>query len=89
MNWYNYEKRGWRWSIGFNPNYGGYYAKAYRDLPKQPDGKKGRVRLNGRWFYLEIVIEGGKTTAEATSKVQQRLDSINSLKEETCDTSST
>lgn len=83
MKWHEYETRGWYWSIGFNPNYGGYYAQAYRDLPKQPDGKKGRIRINGSWVYREVVIEGGRTIDEAVSKVQQRLDSIDSLGEKT------
>ena len=81
MKWYDYEKRGWSWSVGFNPNYGGYYAQAYRDLPRRSDGTLGWVRINGRKVYRECLIEGGKTTAEAKRKLQQRLDSIDSLKD--------
>lgn len=83
MKWHDYEKRGWSWSLGFNPNYGGYYAQAWRDLPKRPDGKKGWVRINGKKVYRECLIEGGKTIAEAKDKLHQRLDSIDSLGEST------
>jgi len=81
MKWYDYEKRGWSWSLGFNPNYGGYYAQAYRDLPKRPDGTKGWVRINGHKVYRECLIEGGCTIDEARDKLHQRLDSIDSLKD--------
>ena len=77
--WHDYEKRGWSWSIGWNPNYGGYYARAWRDFPKDERGKIKRKRVNGRWFYRECIIEGGRTIAEAESKVWQMLDGVDGL----------
>lgn len=72
MKWHDYEKRGWSWAIGWNPNYGGYYAQAWRRFPK-------RVRLDGRWSYRDCVIEGGQTLAEAQTNLWQRLDGIDGL----------
>uniref|UniRef100_A0A6H1ZN37 Uncharacterized protein n=1 Tax=viral metagenome TaxID=1070528 RepID=A0A6H1ZN37_9ZZZZ len=78
MNWHPYEKRGWSWSSGWNPGRGGYFAQAWRDLPK-------RLWVDGRWMYRECLIEGGKTIEEATSKLMQRLDGLGELRKLTED----
>ena len=70
MSWYTLEKIGWSWATGWNPNYGGYYAQAWRDLPE-------RIRLeDGRIMIRECFIEHGRTIVEAENKLWQRLEQM-------------
>jgi hypothetical protein len=71
--WYAYEKQGWWWSVGWNPNYGGYYAQAVKPLPRP-------VVVEGRRVFRTCVTEGGKTIADAEDKVFQRIDSLGGKK---------
>ena len=69
MNWYDFERLGWSWAVGWNPNYGGYYAQAWRAYRKP-------VRINGRLHRREIFTEGGRTTDEATAKLWEILEAL-------------
>ncbi|MHC4867211.1 MAG: hypothetical protein ACYTEX_24300 [Planctomycetota bacterium] len=68
MDWWKYEKAGWSWAVGWNPNYG-YYAQAWRDLD-QPR------RVDGKLLLRECFTEHGKTIAEAEAKLRQRLEDV-------------
>lgn len=65
MDWWEFEKLGWSWSVGWSQDRG-YFADAWRDLPQ-------RVFVEGRWVYREHLVEIGKTILEAEGKLQQRL----------------
>jgi len=67
MKWYDYEKSGWSWATGWSPTKNGYYAQAWRDLPK-------RLWKDNHWVYRECLTESGQNISEATSKLWQRLD---------------
>lgn len=69
MEWYEYEKKGWCWAEGWSADRGGYYAQAWRNLPKS-------VQVDGRWVRRECITEGGKSTREAGAKVRQRIDGL-------------
>lgn len=69
MDWSKFEKRGWSWSVGWSSSMGGYYARAWRDLPR-------RIQVEGRWIYRECLTEGGRDTLEAEAKLQQRLEDL-------------
>lgn len=69
QDWTKYERQGWSWSVGWNANYGGYYAQAWRDYPQ-------KKRLEGRRVKRECFTEGGKTIDEAELKLQQRLEQL-------------
>ena len=69
MNWYDFERLGWSWAVGWNPNYGGYYAQAWRDYSKP-------VRITGRLHHREIFTEGGRGIEEATAKLWERLEQL-------------
>lgn len=58
---------GWSWSIGWNPNYGGWYAQAWRYLPKP-------VRVRGMLKLKECVIEGGNSMEDAMLNLLQRRE---------------
>ena len=72
MNWYDFERLGWSWAVGWNPNLGGYYAQAWRAHPRP-------VRIAGRWHYREIFTEGGQSVAEAEAKLWERLKQLERL----------
>jgi hypothetical protein len=57
---------GWAWSIGWNPNYGGWYAQAWRYLPRA-------IRVDGRLKLKECFIEGGKNMEDALLKLLERV----------------
>ena len=67
IEWYKWEKLGWSWAIGWNPNYGGYYAQAWKQLPKV-------AIVEGKKVYSQCITEHGKSLAEAQSRLWQRLD---------------
>jgi hypothetical protein len=73
MSWYDLEKRGWSWATGWNHNYGGYYAQAWRN-------RKKIVVIGGRRSGRECFIEGGKSIAEAEVNLWQRLEQVEGLK---------
>ncbi len=60
------QSRGWAWCVGYAPHLGGYYAQAFRDLPKP-------IRIDGELVYRECYTEGGNCQEEAVSKLLQRL----------------
>lgn len=64
-----YEKNKWSFSMGYNKNYGGYYAQAWKDLDKA-------VYLDGRWYYRDCLTEGGKDESEALWKLLQRMEQL-------------
>lgn len=69
QDWWEFEKRGWSWRVGWNAAHGSYYAQAWRDLKKP-------VYVEGRLTYRECFTEfaGGITRAEV--KLQQRLRGV-------------
>lgn len=67
--WYELEKQGWSWAVGWNPNYGGYYVQAWRDLPKP-------IVVEGKRIFRECFTESGKSISEAESKLWQRLSRL-------------
>lgn len=70
--WYDYEKRGWQWAVGWSDNFGGYYAQAWRNL------KKSRL-VRGIRVTRECYIEGGKDIATAEELLWQRLDLVDKV----------
>ena len=77
MRWYDYEKQGWSWSIGWSPTRNGYYAQMWRDLPSKLRPNNGFRRLeNGRLMFRECFTESGKSILEAKLKLWTRIDSL-------------
>jgi len=66
LNWYKWEKLGWSWSIGYSKDRG-YYAECWRDLDEP-------VKVDGRWYYRECLIEFARHTIIAEAKLQERLE---------------
>jgi hypothetical protein len=66
IDWQRYEREGWSWAVGWNPNYGGYYAQMWRPL-KRP------IRVNGVLKLRECLTEHGATIAAAEVKLQDRI----------------
>lgn len=64
-----YEKLGWSWHIGYNIDYGGYYAQAWRD-------RKKYIVIDNKKSYCECITEGGVNTEEALGKLIDRLENI-------------
>lgn len=69
MHWYYYQKKGWSWTVGWVQTRNGYCAQAWKNL-------KTRKKVGGRWTYRQCLTESGKTIAEASSKLLQRLDGL-------------
>ncbi len=62
------QEAGWNWSVGFTPNYGGYYAQAWKPLLKQ-------LRINGAWVFRECLTEGGASIESAMKALRKRIRS--------------
>lgn len=69
QDWAKYERQGWSWSVGWRPNYGGYFAQAWRDYDRRPN-------IEGRLAKRQCFTEHGKTIDEAELKLQQRLEQL-------------
>lgn len=67
--WHDYERCGWSWATGWSATHGGYYAQAWRNLPKP-------FRAGGRRYFRECLTEHGSTIDEATTNLWQRLDGL-------------
>lgn len=65
----NLERTGWSWNLGWNPNYGGYFCQATKDLLK-------RIKVDGKWYYRTCITEGGKSLEEAQEKLLQRVEGL-------------